>query len=69
MNAALPVADVFGPPAAGMLADKIGNFRLVNGRIKIKKKKRQIASLKHSMGNLQNAPALSIVCTYDAKLW
>ncbi len=27
VNAALPAADVFGPPVAGMLADKIGNFR------------------------------------------
>lgn len=28
VNAAIPVADILGPPLAGLLADKIGNFRL-----------------------------------------
>lgn len=28
VNSAVPLADVFGPPIAGFLADKIGNFRV-----------------------------------------
>ncbi|TRY69336.1 hypothetical protein TCAL_04104 [Tigriopus californicus] len=28
VNSAVPLADVFGPPIAGFLADKIGNFRM-----------------------------------------
>ena len=24
----IPIADIFGPPLAGFLADKLGNFRL-----------------------------------------
>ena len=28
MNSVIPGADIFGPPLAGLLADKLGNFRL-----------------------------------------
>ena len=28
VNSAIPVADIFGPPLAGVLADKLGNFRI-----------------------------------------
>ena len=28
MNSVIPLADIFGPPLAGFLADKLGNFRL-----------------------------------------
>ena len=28
MNSAVPVVDVVGPPMAGIVADKIGNFRV-----------------------------------------
>merc|ERR1712088_1045664 len=28
VNSVIPVADIFGPPLAGFLADKLGNFRL-----------------------------------------
>ena len=28
MNSAVPVVDVVGPPIAGIVADKIGNFRV-----------------------------------------
>ena len=28
VNSAIPIADIFGPPLAGVLADKLGNFRL-----------------------------------------
>lgn len=31
VNSAVPVADIFGPPLAGFLADKIGNFRIFMG--------------------------------------
>ena len=28
VNTAVPLADIIGPPAAGLLADKLGNFRI-----------------------------------------
>ena len=28
VNSVIPGADIFGPPLAGFLADKLGNFRL-----------------------------------------
>ena len=28
VNTAIPLADVVGPPLAGLVADKLGNFRL-----------------------------------------
>ena len=28
VNSAIPAADILGPPLAGILADKLGNFRL-----------------------------------------
>ena len=28
VNSIIPVADIFGPPLAGVLADKMGNFRI-----------------------------------------
>ncbi len=28
VNSAIPIADVIGPPLAGVVADKIGNFRV-----------------------------------------
>ena len=31
VNSAVPLADIFGPPIAGLLADKIGNFRIFMG--------------------------------------
>ncbi len=33
VNAALPAADVFGPPVAGILADRIGNFRCLQDSV------------------------------------
>ena len=33
VNSAVPVADIFGPPIAGLLADKIGNSRIFMGVI------------------------------------
>ena len=30
VNSIIPVADVVGPPLAGLVADKIGNFRFVH---------------------------------------
>ena len=32
VNGVIPVADIVGPPMAGFLADKIGNFRLLCSR-------------------------------------
>ena len=31
VNGVVPLADIFGPPAAGLLADKMGNFRVFMG--------------------------------------
>jgi MFS family permease len=31
VNSAVPLADIFGPPAAGLLADKLGNFAVFMG--------------------------------------
>ena len=28
VNSVIPVSDIFGPPLAGMLADKLGNFKI-----------------------------------------
>ena len=30
VNTAIPIADVIGPPLAGLVADKLGNFRSGN---------------------------------------